>query len=337
MTGSHEDPRVTADDEAAEWLLRHDDELDAAGAARFEDWLAAPVNRAAWVNAQTMWADFDLEPDPLLVSIQQSARFLRRPLWRSMQFQGVAMAASILMFFGFIAWNQTMDTSPRSSAVAAADDAIRFSAGTKRREIALADGSHVLLDARSMISYREAGRRREVEVVAGQAYFQVFHDASRPFVVAAAGRTVTATGTAFSVSLIEGRMVVVLERGGVTVERDGNGKVDRLTPGQTFIAAQGQRGRVQRVDVEAALAWRTGYLELHNVSIAEAVERMNRYAPRPVTIGDAQTGALRISGQFRTDDPERFVETLSELYPVRIRRDSSGSMQIVSSRSHHVE
>lgn len=321
---------AAADEAAAEWLLRHDGPMSDAERNEFLAWLAeSPVNAAAWSDAQTMWASFDHEPDPLLASMLGSARSMRRPTWRPPAFQGAAMAASILLCLGVLGWQGDLPgvrLQPPSVSAAAGE---RYEAGSRRSEIALRDGSRVMLDAHSSIRVRLSDDRRDIELVEGDAFFRVAHDSRRPFVVAAEGRTVTATGTAFAVSVSTDRLAVVLEQGTVTVA--GNGSEDaKLMPGQQFAASKGQAGAVTSVDVDGALAWRTGYVELHDATIEDAVRRMNRYASKPVVVGDKGAGDLRVTGRFRTDDPSRFVQTLSELYPVRIRRGANGSLEIIS-------
>jgi transmembrane sensor len=214
---------------------------------------------------------------------------------------------------------------------------VRYSSGAKRQEVALSDGSRVLLDARSTIAFRRAAGRRDVTLIEGQAYFQVAHNAVGPFVVTARSHSVTATGTAFSVSLMKQKLVVVLERGAVVVASGPSDQRQALLPGQSYTQVGGSAGKIAQVDVDEMLAWRNGYIALHNVTVAEAVEQMNRYAQSPVLIGDAQAGALRVTGRFRTDDPVRFVDTLAELYPVQVRRTSHGAIEIVSSQAHRAK
>ncbi|BBD97014.1 DUF4974 domain-containing protein [Sphingobium amiense] len=335
---SAERPCAGIDAEVAEWLVAHDRGLNADEDARFREWIADSVaNREGWARGQAMWADFDRAPDPLLSSIRDEARSLGRPVWRSLSFQGVAVAASIILCISFLLWGQIGTIAPNNGPnITAAPQVTRYSSDTQRREVMLPDGSRVMLDARSKISFAQVGSRREVALLDGQAYFQVAHDVTRPFVVSTEGHTVTATGTAFGVSLIASRLSVVLEEGSVVVSSLANGTSHALSPGQAFTVSASGEEKVASADVDTALAWRSGYLELHNMTIAEAVERMNHYVERPVTVGDAQAGALRVSGQFRTDDPGRFVDTIAELYPVRVRRNARGGLEIVSSRNRGV-
>jgi transmembrane sensor len=87
----------------------------------------------------------------------------------------------------------------------------------ERRSITLADGSTVDLNARSKLRVEFSDKERRVELLDGQALFQVAKDKNRPFIVASGDATVRAVGTQFdvyrkangtTVTVIEGRVAV---------------------------------------------------------------------------------------------------------------------------------
>ena len=55
---------------------------------------------------------------------------------------------------------------------------------------------------------------------------------------------------------------------------------------------------------------------------------MNRYSTRPLVLRDAATGRLRVSGLFRTGNPERFAAIVSELLPIQQRTLPNGSVEL---------
>jgi transmembrane sensor len=82
----------------------------------------------------------------------------------------------------------------------------------ERRSITLTDGSTVDLNARSKLRIEFTKNERRVELVDGQALFQVAKDKNRPFVVSSGSATVRAVGTQFDVYRKEnGTTVTVLE------------------------------------------------------------------------------------------------------------------------------
>ena len=73
--------------------------------------------------------------------------------------------------------------------------------------------------------------QRNVELIYGQALFHVAHNPSRPFIVRAADREITALGTQFDVRLDETSVRVTLIEGKVQVSQDSShAKTATLTP-----------------------------------------------------------------------------------------------------------
>lgn len=62
--------------------------------------------------------------------------------------------------------------------------------------------------------------------------------------------------------------------------------------------------------------WRNGMLVFADTPLAEAVERLRRYLPRPVLV-DASVAGLRLSGQVRIAQGEDFLRALPDIVPVR--------------------
>jgi len=68
-------------------------------------------------------------------------------------------------------------------------------------------------------------------------------------------------------------------------------------------------------DIERLIAWRDGILAFSNEAAEEVVESFNRYNRQKLAIADAGIAALRLSGNFRLNDPKSFVLALQRIYP----------------------
>jgi trigger factor len=105
--------------------------------------------------------------------------------------------------------------------------------GSKVIDMALADGSRVWLNAGSSITYPVAfiGNERKVAVT-GEAYFEVAHNASKPFVVTRGATIVQVLGTHFNVNAYEDEedIKVTLLQGAVKVSNSNQSAV--IKPGQ---------------------------------------------------------------------------------------------------------
>ncbi len=223
----------------------------------------------------------------------------------------------------------------------------------ERRVVTLADGSQITLDTRSEVAVRYTVHSRRLELERGQARFDVAHDAERPFTVAAEGHQVVATGTAFDVdllgrdlrvTLIEGHVVVLPRNaptrpyrpgsmGDASVPSTAAGAVEPsdwarivLDPGEQLLVPAGGAPRIDHVDVDRVTAWERGQVAFKNDQLTAVVARMNRYASRPIVIGDASTGNLRISGVFHEGDVDGFVNTLASYLPISAHSGPDGSI-----------
>ena len=87
----------------------------------------------------------------------------------------------------------------------------------ERRSLTLADGSTVDLNARSKLRIEFSGAERRVELLDGQALFQVAKDKDRPFIVRSGDATVRAVGTQFDVYRKGGGTTVTVLEGRVAV------------------------------------------------------------------------------------------------------------------------
>lgn len=192
-------------------------------------------------------------------------------------------------------------------------------------EVTLNDGSMAVLGPNTRLEAAYLNNQRLLEIARGQAYFDVAHDARRPFVVSTAGRTIVALGTAFDVRSFRDDLTITLVRGRVAVARLGEAPEAVLDPGEQFRAAFG-RTSVSRVNAEAELAWRTGVYDFRDVQLSEAVARFNQGADVRLIVSDAYLSSLRVSGVFRADDPAGFAAALAPAYPIQARRLQSGDI-----------
>ena len=162
----------------------------------------------------------------------------------------------------------------------------------------------------------------------GQALFAMAHDRSRPFVVAAGDRSVTALGTRFEVRAEPRLLQVTLVEGSVAVRTGGPPNI--LTPGQRLTLTGNGRPVVAAVDVEAVGDRQRGIVTFRDTPLAEAAAELNRYAARPLEVRDPRVAHYRVSGSFHTDDAGRFARTVADFYPVRVVDTGTGKLQLVA-------
>jgi transmembrane sensor len=248
----------------------------------------------------------------------------QRPRSRNLRWQPMAAAAVILVLIGatvaFLPGRGLFIPTRQAQPMAIA--AIQYaSARGEVKTVNLPDGSIMTLDADSAAVGQFAGGARSVRLQRGRAFFEVRHDPSHPFAVAAGDRQVVAVGTKFDVDIAAGTLSVNLLEGRITVGADHAANPVVLQPGQQFVRRAGQDS-IRNLGALAgdAPSWRSGLLGFDDQPLSEAAAVMNRYSSVQIVVDDPKVAAIRVSGQFRAGDPARFTETLSEMHGLRTVR-----------------
>ncbi|MGE8066369.1 FecR family protein [Pseudomonas sp. NPDC089569] len=316
--------QTTVRDEAACWFVRlQEPVVDVDARRRFEAWLNEhPQHRNEFEVLQGLWKAADLVPAARLQALCEEAptRTKRRAWARYAVAAGVlAVAVGLGLFSGL---NQP------SAYTAAFSTALG-----ERRQVALPDGSVIDLDSRSRIEVRFENNRRAVELAEGEAMFSVQHDTSRPFVVEAGSGKVTVTGTRFDVRRGSAETRVVVEQGTVKVQGRSASDSDfvSLTAGMgTHVDASGKVAPAYAVNPAELTAWRSGKLVFNNASLSDVAEQVSRYRDKPLKVGSAAVGNLRLTSVFKSDNTDALLKALPNILPVAVRTLDDGSQEIIS-------
>ena len=325
---------VSIHEQAAEWALRLDEGgLDLEQQVAFEAWLSAdPDHAAAFRSVALLWpetdeiADFaqliDIRADALATMRAGNARAWRNRFGARWKPLFAAAASLLLILLGSI---YILHDRPITFATAIGE----------HRTVMLEDGSRISLDAASTVEIAYSDQRRALRLVGGRAKFDVAKDPRRPFIVSAGGRMVVATGTAFSIELVQAQMRVILYEGSVAVLDDGpsnqpprhialnSGKAaaadTQFRPGTQMIAPLDRPvARIEPVDLARTLSWEGGQLNFEDEPLGLAVAQINRYSEKPVRVADPATAALPISGAFNAGDTESFIDGVRSIYPIDV-------------------
>ena len=319
---------LTTEEAAALMAARMRDPVGAEDRLVLEEWLDSDeANREAWSKAQAAFEAFDdSDDDAVLQALRAEARDAgpSTSLWRG----GLVAVAAVLalLFLGTLAWRSGVlpaGTRPHVSVAQSGGkpgQILRTAKGQIRRTI-LPDGSHMTLDADSVIAVAFSPQRRDLRLIGGRAYFDVEHDTGRPFVVRAGTHDVVAVGTRFEVSVDSSGLSVLLVEGRVKVVASGDGATSLfLDPGQRLVMEKGEQPRVTAIDPANAEQWQNGMLTFRNEELSSVVATMNRYSGERLIIRDGRVGALRVTGTFRAGDSARFGRAIAAIHPVRLVR-----------------
>lgn len=146
----------------------------------------------------------------------------------------------------------------------------------KQTKVELGDGTAIWVNAGSKLSYPShfAASKREV-ILEGEAFFEVSHNAQRPFIVHVMGMNVQVLGTAFNINSFGPEVQTALVRGKVGLEA-GNQSI-LLMPGElgSYARAGGALSKAE-ADLKLYTAWKEGEIYFDNSSLAEIAFRLER-------------------------------------------------------------
>lgn len=278
-------------------------EATAAEVADFQCWIAAAAdNRREYDALEALWGDLDQVGDPRRVAAGGAASVpASRPMMsRRGLFLGAAGVAAAVVALGVPDWF---------------DGAIRTGVG-EQRQLTLADGSRVELDADSALSLQFTPQARRLTLQRGRAFFDVAPDPARAFSVTAAGGVTTATGTQFSVHLWSNEVTVAVSESAVSI-RAGAAALAQLRAGEAVSYDASGIGETEQVSDAQASAWRRGKLIFEDRPLRQVIADVNRYRPGTIMVTDSTLLRLRVSGIFDIRQPDGVLEAITRSLPVR--------------------
>ena len=298
--------------EAARWLARlHSGDIQDADRARLEHWLAEdPRHRTAFDQAEHCWRQLEglkhrpivqntlknhTRPEPVADKSRRSDRFpIRR---RSLAFNAAASFFLVaILFYAYPRWTiWNADYRTETGEI---------------RSLSLADTSTVVLNTATALDQSFSRVERRLEIIEGEAYFQVAKDPSRPFIVAAGSIQIRALGTEFAVRSEENTIHVTVTEHRVEITGP-NSPARVVEAGQQLRIPLDSTGEsLATADTDRSLAWRQGRLIFESATLEQVAQELNRYRPGLVLVLGEDAAKKRVSGVFEINDLDRVLRVI---------------------------
>ncbi len=206
------------------------------------------------------------------------------------------------------------------------------SAGESRQEVDLPDGSHVWLRPGSTLDFPPAfsGTERWVRL-RGEAYFNVTHEAGRPFCVELPnGGVIEVLGTQFGVrqSALENSVLVRSGRVRYRAAREVEAVV--LDPGEKAIHdISSNTTRQTRVATFNELAWQTGGLEFVKTPLSTVISDLEQYYNVKIVLQNPALHDCLHTAPLTNQPLDRVLQTLSLTYQLKVLHTTSGQYELV--------
>lgn len=144
--------------------------------------------------------------------------------------------------------------------------------------VVLPDGSGVWLNAATSLTYPTNfnGDTRTVKL-SGEAYFEVAHDASKPFIVEAANTQTKVLGTHFNISAYSDASYIKTTLLQGKIAFTATGKQNILSPNQAATVRDGSVRVVMDNNAADAIAWKEGLFKLNSSDVTEILQQIARW------------------------------------------------------------
>jgi transmembrane sensor len=241
----------------------------------------------------------------------------------------------------------------------------------ERHSYTLEDGTVVSLNTNTQLQVTFSDARRAINLIQGEATFDVAKNPERPFVVYAGTGLVWAVGTAFNVRHDAGLVDVIVTEGRVKVFSDTTATDDSISPSldvrldtnesilvQASESNRTETGYAQKEQREALLgagealryreviesfktmeqeeskrilAWHEGSLVFKGETLEQAVAEISRYTDKELIISDDSLKDLRVGGHYKLDDIDALLASLGRGLGISVDFAQMDENQIVLS------
>jgi transmembrane sensor len=194
----------------------------------------------------------------------------------------------------------------------------------KTGTVDLPDGSRIYLNTDTQLRYEVDQFRRHVRLAAGEAYFDIASDESRPFVISVGDHEVRVVGTAFNIRHVADRTDVAVSEGRVKFVTEP-GLLARLlrsptavvlTPGMQISSHEAQVTIKTDVNVSSVASWRHGQLVYRGQTLSDVMADLDRYF-EPRFVVDPAAAGLKVSAVINLGDLQTVLDTLSRQLLIR--------------------
>lgn len=281
---------------------------------------ASPEELKEFREYERFWEQVHKPTDDVLASLAGVKAMVksnkRRRAWRFVS--AVSAAAVVLAVVMFRIY--TKDSDPATPAAKIQEYVVNVPAGG-RTDIALPDGTRVMLNAGSRLSYTSEFNKRTRDVfLSGEGYFEVAHDKDRPFNVNTGKCTVMVLGTKFDISAYEqdDETFTALVEGSILFKAGDEETL--VSPGE--LVTIGDKGLTKEVvDVRDYCGWITGIIKYNNISFSSLLKRLEREYDTNLILEDKSLGDRTIRVSFSKDDSvDMILKVLSDILPISIHK-----------------
>lgn len=196
-----------------------------------------------------------------------------------------------------------------------APEMVTVSSSVDRELVKLPDGSRVVLNAHSSVSFPEEYQDTRKVKLDGEAYFDVVKNET-PFIVNTREVAIKVLGTAFNVRSEKEKVSVYVDHGLVSLEKKGKGL--KISKGQMaeYDESQNRISFVQSPS-QNVMSWRNGEFTFEDTPLKEATRELSDYYGVEFKLSD-RVKSCRITAHFTKASLSEVIDVLETILDINV-------------------
>ncbi len=327
----------SVNDAAFDWLVRVDRGLSSAEQTELDAWLASDSRHyGAYIRAKAVFSQagrakaFAHSPDPddWVRVAQSEEQDVISDIPIADNDQDNSEPVSRRAFLGLAGGVAATGLALAFLASGQSAQALTFRTGLgEMRDISLDDGTKIALNTESEIRVLYGKEQRTVELIRGEALFDVAPEAERPFVVDAIGFQARAVGTSFAIQQLQGVAPQLVVKEGMVDVTPAHATSLRVIANTRITVLSG--GRVSRkmlsqAELDRELMWREGKIAFDDTPLRNAIAAFDRYGSVHIEVEDPLLLNHTVTGVFSSDDPMGFANVVAEVFDLNAVPEGRG-------------
>ena len=233
----------------------------------------------------------------------------------------VAAAVLVILLLGYL-WNRPSPTSEWEE----------FSYTGENEAQTLPDGSKVWLREGASVRFMKAfGPNKRTLELTGEAFFDVAHEAERPFFINCTYGTVQVLGTTFTVNerlnrkqlevvVVSGRVQLEIEKAQKKIVLEAKEKATWDEVGQNLV--HNEKASLNEV------AWHTKALQFEDTPLSEVLNILQTTYTIELDLANPALNNCPLSLVMQTEDPVEYFDVLKEVFGIEVVKSSEKSYRL---------
>jgi transmembrane sensor len=194
--------------------------------------------------------------------------------------------------------------------------------------VILGDGTRVWLNSNSSITYPpQFSNEKRLVTLNGEAYFDVTHDSSHPFIIQTSNISIKVLGTSFNVQAYPGekQAEAVLVSGSIAVGDSLGNNLAVMKPGEMARFEKNEHKlTIQNVNPEIYTSWRYGQVSLNAASLTTILNKLTEIYQVRFSVAPTLSDSTRYNFTFlKKKTVTEVMDMLCFVAPIRYQAQQS--------------